>query len=294
MELKTMEVINLSNQMDTNKFDIAQKLAQIGRRIVIATHPRSGTHLTIDLLRKQFRECQAWLWYGETLHHSYLNLDHLSSQRKPHINFNQAINILNRASRPLIKTHCLPEFKELGYNNEKFINQLMQNADIYYVVRDGRSVMCSVHLWMQKYHPQTRCSFSEFIRQEINGMSRPKYWSYHIHQWLQQDNVKLLKFEENIKNTRYVVSRIADDLELKPLYIEPLLPNKILSDNRWQHYLARLCRKLESTTIGGRYQSKKPKKWTENFNQQDRIFFNNEAGEILYRLGYETSDSWLK
>jgi hypothetical protein len=35
---------------------------EISKCMMIATHPRSGTHLTIDLLRKQFRDFQSWLW----------------------------------------------------------------------------------------------------------------------------------------------------------------------------------------------------------------------------------------
>ncbi|MEO1377138.1 MAG: sulfotransferase domain-containing protein [Cyanobacteria bacterium J06635_10] len=271
-----------------------QALEEIGKPIIIVTHPRSGTHLTIDLLRKQFQECRSWLWFGETLHHSYLNLDHLAEKHSPHINQQQALNILHRAKRPIIKTHSLPGFKELSYDHNEFVEKLMENADLYYVVRDGRDVLCSVHLWAQQSNRQARCSLSEFIRQEENGMSRPKIWANHIHRWLEQPNIKVLKFEQNVKDTRNVVAQIGKELGIKPLYMEPLLPIKRQSGSRWEDYLLRLTRQFESTTIVGRYNGKKPEKWQEAFTYEDCEFFHREAGDLLISLGYEVSDAWVK
>jgi len=280
------QILTVKNQMQTKD--------KMGRRIVVATHPRSGTHLTIDLLRKQFQECQSWLWFGETLHHSYLNLDPLAQNCSPNISQKQALSILCRAKRPIIKTHSLPGFNELGYKNSEFISELMQNADVYYVVRDGRNVMCSVHLWMQKFDSKTRCSLSEFLRQEENGMSRPKIWAHHVSSWLKQAEMKLLRFEQIIKDTPKILSHIAQNLGLTPLYVEALLPKRRLLGNRWEDYWLRLTRQFESTTIVGRYQGQKPPKWQEAFTDKDRQFFDREAGDVLIRLGYEVDNSWVK
>lgn len=43
--------------------------------IVIASHRRSGTHLLIDLFRRQFRECRSWKLPGERNDRLYVNLD---------------------------------------------------------------------------------------------------------------------------------------------------------------------------------------------------------------------------
>lgn len=50
---------------------------QIGKPIIVATYPRSGTHLTIDLLRKQFQECESWKFLGESKSNLYLDIDPL-------------------------------------------------------------------------------------------------------------------------------------------------------------------------------------------------------------------------
>ncbi len=281
-----MSQISTINQMQTKD--------KMGKHIVIATHPRSGTHLTIDLLRKQFQECQSWLWFGETLHHSYLNLDHLAQNCSPNISQKEALSILCRAKRPIIKTHALPGFNELGDENKEFVNNLMQNADVYYVVRDGRDVICSVYLWMQNFDPKTRCSLSEFLRQEENGMSRPKVWAHHVLSWLNEPKINLLRFEQIIKDTPNILSNISQKLGLKPLYVEALLPKRRQLGNRWEDYWLRLTRQFESTTIVGRYRGQKSPKWQEVFTNQDRQFFHQEAGDVLIRLGYEVDDSWIE
>jgi hypothetical protein len=274
--------------------EIIQSLAQIGRCIVIATHPRSGTHLTIDLLRKQFRECKSWLWFGETLHHSYLNLDMLALTHSLHISQQEALLLLSRARRPIIKTHSLPSFEQFDLENTELIRRLIQNADIYYVVRDGRDVLCSVHLWRQQVDPKARCPLSEFLRQEENGMSRPRIWAAHVLSWLNKQGVRILRFEQIIKDTRKVLTQIGQELGLKPLYVEPLLPKRRQSDSRWADYWLRLTRQFESTAIVGRYLGQKPQKWQDAFTCEDREFFQQEAGDVLIRLGYEVSEAWVE
>ena len=264
------------------------------RPIIIATHPRSGTHLTIDLLRKQFKECQSWLWFGETVHHSYITLDHLTIDSSPRIDMTLAKSLLSRCERPICKTHSLPDFSYLEGEELKFVKNLLSQSDIYYVVRDGRSVLCSSHLWAQEFDSQARCSFSEFIRQEKNGMSYPKYWAYHVNTWLKNSQAKILRFEDNLKKTAEMIEKISEDLQLKPLYKQPLLPQKRTRGDRLEAYWLRLTRNYEASNIVGRYQKKKPKKWQENFSYEDRLFFEQETNGLLTELGYETSDEWIK
>lgn len=270
-----------------------EELNKIGKPIVIATHPRSGTHLTIDLFRKQFRECQSKLHFGETIHHSYLNLDCIAQHHSPHFSQKKAIEILARAKRPLIKTHSLPQFRELGSENQDFVEKLLEKADTYYVVRDGREVLCSGHLWMQQFDPSTRCTLSEFLRQKSGDMSRPKIWANHVHSWLQQPDVNLLRFEQSVTKTSETLAQIGKDLGIEPLYVEPLLPQRRLYGSKIEDYLLRLMRRFESTAIVGRYRNQQPKKWQQAFTEEDRIFFHQEAGEVLIDLGYEVSDIWI-
>ena len=37
------------------------------RPVVVASHPRSGTHLMIDVIRRHFKPCRGWKWPGRPL-----------------------------------------------------------------------------------------------------------------------------------------------------------------------------------------------------------------------------------
>lgn len=262
----------------------------IGKPILIVSHPRSGTHLTIDLLRKQFAECKSWKKQGEPLDRLYFALESFAPVNKP-LSEKTALNILARAKRPIIKTHSHPHFSYLREQKPMWIDWLQEEADIYYVFRDGRSVLCSLYLFMQSYEPEARCSFSEFIRQEQNGSNRIKKWANHIQAWIERPEVTALRFEDIVKNPRLTLDKISNNSNLSPLYREPLLPQKFKSiwDSRW----TRIAKQnSESTAILGYYKNQKVQKWQQAFNKKDRELFAREAGDLLIELGYETSNDW--
>ncbi|VEP12247.1 Sulfotransferase domain protein (modular protein) [Hyella patelloides LEGE 07179] len=268
------------------------KFQDIGKPIVIASHPRSGTHLTIDLLRKQFAECKSYKKPGEPLDRLYFALESFASVNKP-LPEKTALNILSRAKKPIIKTHSDPQFTYLlKQQKEHWVSWLQQEAETYYICRDGRAVLCSLHLFMQSYEPKTRCSFSEFIRQQEHGCSRIENWAKHIQAWSDLSNIKLLRFEDIIKNPNSIITKIGQDLKLLPLYQEPLLPQRF--SNIWHSRWARMTNFYsESTAIIGYYKNQKVQKWQEVFTEEDRKLFHQEAGNILIDLGYEKSDYWV-
>lgn len=264
----------------------------LGKPIVVASHPRSGTHLTIDLLRKQFIECQSWKKRGEPLDRLYFALESFAPKNNP-LPESLALNILARAKRPIIKTHADPNFSYLLDQKKNWIDWLHQTADIYYVYRDGRSVLCSLHLFMQSYDPSARCSFSEFIRQEVDGCSRAKNWANHIKAWINQPNITALCFEDIIHDTELTIQKIREISKLSYISKHPLLPLKVSSIwyGRWARFAKK---KSESTAILGYYLNQKVKRWQESFSLEDCQFFDREAGETLINLGYESSNNWVE
>jgi FkbM family methyltransferase len=178
----------------------------IGKPILVASHPRSGTHLTIDLLRKQFVECSSYKYWGESLDHLYLPLEGLIAGSRP-LPYANAVQRLKRAQRPILKSHANPKLTQLHTTYPDFTNWIQQEADVFYIVRDGRDVLCSLHLFMQSYDPTTRCSFSEFLRQAVNGKSRVKTWATHIRQWQQHPKVCIVRFEDLIHSPESTLNR---------------------------------------------------------------------------------------
>jgi len=274
-------------------------LSSIRQPILIASHPRSGTHLTIDFLRKQFSACASWKYPGEPLDYLYLALEGFTPKNSQGFE-KKARTILKRCAaagststlRPLFKTHAYPQLHYLAKQHPDLHDQVIQNATQIYVVRDGRSVLCSFHLFMQSFAPATRCPISEFLRQQVNGRSRVKAWADHVEAWMAQPNVHLLKFEDLIHNPQNTLESLGTLLDLTPRYVEPLLPRS--PKNIWQGRWARLTQwQPESTAIIGYYQGQKTQKWKEAFTESDRAFFHQEAGDLLIKLGYVDSDAWV-
>lgn len=201
---------------------MADQLVTVGSPIVIATHERFGTHLTIDLLRRQFKECASWKRCGERLDRFYLSLESLLDARNG-ISETAALDVLRRAKRLLVKTHALPGFKAWREGYERWTSELMRRTTVFYVLRDGRDELGSLHSFMQGFEPSARCPMSDFTRQTVKGKSRPRIWGAHVLRWLEVPEVRVVKFEDIVKDTRAILGRIGRETGMEPLYQEPLL-----------------------------------------------------------------------
>jgi len=218
-----------------NVTEISSTLTSLKQRpIVVASHPRSGTHLTIDLLRRQFRECESWKWYGEGLNCLYVNLDALYSGGVNMMCEEKAIRLLQRSLCPIVKTHFLfgslmtgPE-TSTGCLGDYWLTWLNQRGVFVYVCRDGRDVMCSLHRWRWGFDPRSRVNISEFIRQrDGTGVSRVRSWANHVRQWRNKEGIHLVRFEDITKDTENTLCRLGKILELEPLCRRPLCPIRI-------------------------------------------------------------------
>jgi hypothetical protein len=267
-------------------------LAGVGRRIVLVTHRRSGTHLTIDLLRRQFAACDGRKRLGEPLHALYLNLDLLLRERHP-LGEARALELLRRARRPIVKTHALPGFAAFRPDHAAFVDALLADADVYAVHRDGRDVMCSLHLYFQAFDPRARCSLSQFLRQTDDGLSRPRRWSDHVLRWRAREGVRSLAYEQVVGSPRAVLARLANELALEPRLVKPLLPPRLRGawHARWLRLASR--RPPVTTVLSDPSGRRRPARWREAFGPEDRAFFHREAGDALVELGYESSDAWI-
>ncbi|MGC9332458.1 MAG: hypothetical protein ACP5DZ_11390 [Bacteroidales bacterium] len=124
------------------------------------------------------------------------------------------------------------------------------------------------------------------MRQKHDGISYPKRWANHVRSWMKQSNVNLLKYEDIVMQTNEVLIQISKQLKIDPLFEQPLLPKKLVPQNRLQDYWLRVTRQFESTAIDSKYSSSKVS-WKELFTQEDHDFFFEEAGDVLLELGYQ-------
>ena len=75
------------------------KLRKLGKPITIISHPRSGTHLTIDLIRRQFISCQARKKLWEHYHKVYLSIEvFFESRVNKRLSEIEALDVVSRLS----------------------------------------------------------------------------------------------------------------------------------------------------------------------------------------------------
>jgi len=278
--------------------------SDVGKPIVVASHPRSGTHLTLDLLRKQFQECKSSLRLLEPLSHLYLNLDGLTQQDQRY-DVEDAVDLLSRAARPTVKTHTLPTLDRFEGEKKEFAQRVLEEGQLLYPLRDCRAVICSMYLWERERHPEYDASLSEYLRNPPNRISQPaerpdhdlnylQKWARHVRAWRSVSGVLVLRFEDIVKDTRSVLQSIGKRVELDPLCKTPLLPEKRRSTSRWDSYWRRITRNYESTAVVGR-RSGDPSSvdWREILSRGDREFIHKEIGGLLKELGYVADDSWV-
>ncbi len=264
------------------------------RPVFVASHPRSGTHVTIDLIRRQFAECRSWKWPGEYLDHVYLDVDHMRAGHGWLIAPSKANRLLRRAPRPVVKTHCRPGFRELGAAYAGFVASLYASGRTVYVYRDGRDVLCSAHVWLQIADPSARVTLAEFLRQPdaATGLNRVSTWAEHVRAWRARPGVLAVAYEDVLAEPRAAIERIGEHLGLSPRLVEPYLPKRFRG--RWHRLWERATRVHPQTTaVLGRFRGREPAKWRQAFGADDRAFFQEHAGDLLRELGYAADDRWV-
>jgi len=267
--------------------------------IVVASHPRSGTHIALDLFRKQFLECQSWKLPGEKLNRLYISIESLEATNRGRgvLSLRKANRILRRVERPLIKTHLsLLDDSELPIPQvvaRQWLPGLLKQAKICYVIRDPRDTMCSYHIYRQRFDPRAKCSISSFLRIPIGQDANPlQGWRKHVQGYYKKPEVRIIRFERMMQETHEVIRELANDLSLTPKYEEPLLPRRLR--NRAHSRINRLLStRPESTAIDGRANNQKPEQWTRAFSRDDRLFVHEQIGPLLIDLGFEADSNWI-
>lgn len=259
----------------------ASVLDSVGSPVIVASHRRSGTHLTIDLLRRQFSECDAWKLPGEGLDSLYTNLDRLGWHREP-LSEARLNSLLGRARRPLVKTHLPPEMLELRSVQGAWVDQLRERAKVIYVVRDGRAVMVSA----QRHEARLGCDVGrdliDYMHLSENGQTRARAWASHVERWMSEEGVLVVRYEDIIGRGAKTLERIGDFLGLVPRGREPIQP--ALVRGRWRKRAMRLTRLHPPTTA--LTPPTAPRPWHEFFGPEELAFFDAEAGSVMRKLGY--------
>ena len=267
-----------------NDSDPIAALDAIARPAMVASHFRSGTHLLMDLIRRQFRPFRPSMRPFESIHATYLSLDRFDDNNHRPIEPAGALELLRKATRSTLKTHALPSFDRVRAEVRPFHAALVERSTALYAVRDGRDVLCSMHAWMRSFRDEPEADFEAFCFDPLphSGVSRAREWNDHVLAWLDRPATHTVRFERIVKDTRSVLDELGTILGEQPAHRAPLLPRPIKSVRA--AWLARALGRVESTNVhsGGI----PPLKRAEAFDDRSNQRFLDDAGEATERLGY--------
>jgi len=264
---------------------VSLQLRKLGRPVTIISHPRSGTHLTIDLIRRQFGECQSRKTIWESYDKLYLSIEgFLDNRKNGKLTESEALNIVQRCERPIVKLHAY-SVSTLEKLYPQWVKWLFK-GDVIYVCRDVRPVLCSLHLYMQSFHLPSRVPLREFIRKPFAGIpDKCSFWNQEVLNWTKKKNVLILRFEDLINNTEQTITEIANHIKLKPKMITPLLPKR--AKNRWAMRFNRfISTNPQSTAILGFYEGKQKVSWRKALSEKDLAFIFEKASMGMKQLNY--------
>jgi hypothetical protein len=187
--------------------------------VVVVSHMRSGTHLTLDLLRRNVPE----------LAPRYRNLDQLApTHGRPIALADFVARFAADRGLPILKTHCTPGLEEFAVDSEvhAYVEEVIARSRLVYVLRDGRDVLVSLYHFTQSFDLDVaRQSFSEFLRgedryfrhcKELRGLDRVSAWRRHGELWLAHPQVVAVRYAELLREPARAVPRLAEALGLAP------------------------------------------------------------------------------
>ncbi|HLO32986.1 MAG TPA: sulfotransferase domain-containing protein, partial [Anaerolineales bacterium] len=166
----------------------------------------------------------------------------------------------------------------------------------YFIYRDPRDLLVSQVFFATDMHEehgmheyyQSLPDFGERLKVAITGidlaglyMVGVKQRYAGVFQWLEQEHVMCIRFEDLIHNREATLDAMLDEIESTGYKI-PTPRQKALS------ILAEAIQPDKSHT----FRSGKTGGWREHFTDEHKQLFKAVAGDLLVRLGYEKSNDW--
>lgn len=254
--------------------------------IIVASFPRSGTHLTIDGLRHFFIETYRRQGYGQAVHSLYMNLDRLDEQHAYPLTEKKAKQILHTCpKRVIIKTHCSTEIDQVGEAHRPLAREIIDAADIAYVVRDVRPVMTSFMALRPMKFPDSPRDIATFLRSPMDGGEGPAAnWARHVSGWLDRPGVHIIKFEAMREDYAKAISALGEQLHLTSnKYPIRMFPKpRSMFENRIRRWLGI----QNSSAIDNLRMAFETPDWKQVMSKEDFELIREQAGDVMQRLGY--------
>lgn len=209
--------------------------------ILLLSHPRSGTHLSIDLLRKNFPNLRSRKPIFAPMSALYVSLDAvLSCSENTVPNRRVAVGLLQNAF-PIIKTHWIEEdFSNLRQRNRDVANWIEKKCKRIYVIRHPLKTLAS-HLQFETSIGVDTTNVDEWL------LDRGSYWFEHVEKWTENPDTLVIRFEDIIQDTFGTLDQLAHHIEQQRIVSNHPLPAQV--KGLWRHRFSRLRLSPESTEI---------------------------------------------
>lgn len=268
----------------------------MAKRIIVASHRRSGTHLAIDTIANNFNA------FSASPYVSLLTLDGLASHVQHKDLSPQQFRRRIHGIDCILKTHShgfIHEFFDGPAEVSDFAEELFSNAKVIYVHRDGRDVLSSL------YHYQKACDrnikdipFGKYIRMPNSfdketykgDLDKVAFWAFHVSSWMKNNNCLLMSFDDFQGDYSMALNRISDFID-EPL-IEKIQDVRRSAKTRIGALREKVRMRVLNNLGGSRHSSVIFRKgisgdWASYFSSEDLAFFCSRAGELNRKLGYK-------
>jgi hypothetical protein len=251
----------------------------IGDPIIVFTFGRSGTHMTIDLIRRHFADFDSWKYPLELNSAVYTWLDRLVQPRTTP----RATRQMRRAARPILMTHNWPEMCDrLAVAQPNIAHWLTERGRVIHVVRDPKQAISSA--WPIDNERARRAGVPMDSAHAYVSSSACR-WARDIEAMLGTSHLRF-RYEDIRRDPVQAVERLGEWVGASPRWRTPIMarPHASVSHAR----LARLLtfRPASSAAIASRAVQKRYRlEWTPGLE----AILRAGAGPALSRLGYDNT-----
>ncbi|QEG22213.1 sulfotransferase domain-containing protein [Mariniblastus fucicola] len=249
------------------------------QNVLIVSHRRSGTHLTIDSIRNNFPRMMA---------QEYVVLEtfdpaHQCFQSVPEL------RQLTANGERIIKTHFpFDAVPDLPTEEARYSTELFHDSKLIYVVRNGLDVMASLYEFRRGHKKEVEeMSFSQFIREPsyvkyAGSMDKVTYWANHVESWLNsplKEKILVVQFEDWMQDYAQTLKKIGKHLDMKRDWFK--------TDVRLGKRQKKKAQ-IERTWVEPR--KGKMGDYLNYFSQEDLDYFFDRCENVMTRLGYRVED----
>lgn len=260
--------------------------------VVVISHERSGTHITIDAVRNNF------IPYKERY---YVNIDLMIENSWKSLSSNECKREL-QSGPVVVKTHTFSNHQLFFHSNPEaieIVGALIEGAKCIYVYRDGRDVLSSFYMFLASQYPNVRrLSLSEFLSttnlpcdpiRASMGMNPVEYWRDHVEGWLGNGRALALSFESFLRDYEGCVDRISEFIGVpaRTPYLNVLRSSKTRLpaslEPLYKLYLRKI-RNLDLTSVS--FRKGQVGGARRHFGPSELAYFDRIASGLMTRLGY--------